>query len=135
MVSKKLKILTALTILLLYLHAYEEAVTGFPQSDVFFIWIGNAFLNQTTEAYWVSHIIWFVLLAISFLLILGGKWTLRILSIFSLVFIVELHHVIKAIIYQKLYYPGMFTALLFPILGIFYWRELIINWRKNYGRS
>lgn len=134
MVSKKLKILTAFAIALLYLHAYEETITGFPESDIFFVWIGQAFLNPTTEAYWVSHIMWFVLLAVSFLLIIGGKWTLRILSLFSLVLLVELHHVAKAILYQKLYYPGMITALVFPILGFFYWGELIKNW-GNYGRS
>jgi len=63
-------------------------------------------------------------------LILNRKYLLELLTFLGLVFIFELHHLIKAVISLS-YYPGMITGLLFPIIGFFYWKELIKNWKHK----
>jgi len=42
----------------------------------------------------------------------------------------ELWHIYKAVSVGG-YYPGLYTGLLLPIVGYFYWRELIVNLSKT----
>jgi len=69
--------------------------------------------------------IW-ILLIISYLLITNEKWQLRLMIIPGLIYIFELHHIIKSLIIWN-YYPGLITALIFPIIGFLFWKELIKN--------
>ena len=50
----------------------------------------------------------------------------------GIIFIYELHHLYKAVLTGG-YYPGLITALLFPVIGYFYWRELLKAREINYN--
>lgn len=133
MVSKKLKSITFVALGVIYLHGVEEILMGFYQNDSTMKLFGHYFNLSANEFYWISHLIWWITLPILFLLVVK-KQLFWLMVLFGIVFIVEIHHLIKAA-QAMTYYPGMLTAIFYPIIGFFYWRELIINLRKNYGRS
>ena len=126
MVSKKLKNILLLTMLLIAFHGIEENLAGFYAKDFFILYPSSFFNSIPATFYWTFHIMWWFLIVTGFLLILGGKWTLRILALFGIVYFFELHHVVKGIIAGG-YYPGMITGIAYPILGIFFWKELLKN--------
>lgn len=134
MTSKRLENLFLISLLLIYAHGLEENLTGFPYIDSFMV-IGAQYFGTTPEIfYWASHFIWWLSVPLLFLLFRKTRILLFLLTLFSLVFVTEIHHTIKAIL-AKSYYPGLITALFYPIMGYFFWDELIKNWRKKYGRS
>jgi len=131
-ISNRLKILSILSVVVVYLHFFEEIVTGFYQNDWIMKYISSFFQNINQAQYYSSHIVWILMIGPAALLVLGGKWTLRVLTLYGFFFIFELHHLIDAIRTFN-YYPGLITNIAFEIIGIFYWEELIRNWRKvNY---
>jgi hypothetical protein len=131
MISKNLRKILILTVLLIAAHGVEEVLTGFSAKD-FFIQYPSAFFKNAHELfYWTFHIMWWLLVLIAFFLILGGKKAvLIILTLFGFVYIFEIHHVIKGIVSGS-YYSGIVTGAIYPILGFFYWKELIKNWRPS----
>ena len=130
MISDKLKKLYLLAMLLIAAHGVEEYLSGFSYKDSFVFYFASLFESKEQVFYWSFHIMWWLFIPIAYLLILGGRWVLYLLSLFSVVFAFELHHVIKGILSGG-YYPGMITGFFYPILGIFFWRELVKNWRKH----
>lgn len=134
MISKKLKVLLMISIVIVYLHFFEEVVSGFYLNDWIMKYISSLFQNVNQAQYYASHVVWILMIGPAALLALGGKWTLRVLTLYGLFFIFELHHLIDAIRTLN-YYPGVITNIAFEIAGFFYWKELIRNWRKNYGRG
>ena len=134
MVSKRLKTILLLTLGIIYLHGLEEVISGFQYDDPWMIWFADFFSTKTEVFYWSFHIMWWLLIPISLLFIFGGrKWTYFLLSLFGLAYFIELHHPIKALVFSR-YYPGMITGLLYPVVGIFYWGQLIKDWR-NYAKT
>ena len=128
MVSDKLRHLFLLSLLLIYAHGVEEIVNGFQDSDSFMIYGANLF-NTTPEIfYWVSHLIWWAFLPILFLLFNKKRLGLILMTLYGFVFFIELHHPIKGLLVGS-YYPGMITAMLYPIFGIFYWKQIIKDWK------
>jgi len=128
MASHKLKRLFSLSLLLIYAHGVEEIITGFQYSDSFIVYGANLF-NTTPEIfYWVSHLVWWTSLPILFLLFSRNRLGLPLMALYGLVFFVELHHPIKGFLASR-YYPGMITALLYPIFGLFYWKRMIKDWK------
>ncbi len=67
--------------------------------------------------------IWLFLIIFLFL-ITNEKWQLRLMIIPGLIYIFELHHLWKALIAWG-YYPGLITAIAFPIVGFLFWKELL----------
>lgn len=133
MISKHLRLLFLLSLLLIAAHGVEETFTGFRHTDSFVVAFGN-FFNMTPEAfYWTFHILWWILLPSVYIFLRKSTFMLPLLTIFSIVFIFELHHVIKALMASQ-YYPGVITASFYPILGIFFYKELIKNWRLKLQR-
>lgn len=133
MVTEKLKKIFLLTLIPVYLHGIEEVYTNFPRIDSF-MQIGASYLQITSEQfYWFFHIPFWVSLPFLYILFNKKKIALFLFSLFGLFFLVELHHMVKAI-NAKGYYPGLLTSLVYPIIGIFYYKELMINLRKNYGK-
>lgn len=132
MISKKLNSLFLISLVLIYAHGLEENLTGFPQTDPFMVF-GAQYFGTTPEIfYWVSHLIWWLSVPLLFVLLKRTRILLFLLTLFSFIFVIELHHTIKAI-FAKSYYPGLITAVFYPLIGYFFWTELIKNWR-NYGR-
>ena len=131
MVSEKLKKLTFLSLLLIYAHGIEEIIMGFWKvNSMLMVW-NDRLVSIPHAVYWASHIpFWFFLIPM-FLLVLGGKWNLRVLALFGLIFVVEIHHIVSALFVTQTYYPGLITAIFYPIIGFFYWKELIHNFRHT----
>jgi len=83
--------------------------------------------------YWGFHVIWWLLLPSAYIFFRKSPILLPLLTLFSIVFAFELHHIVKAAIAGQ-YYPGMITAIFYPILGVFFYKELIQNWRFRLKR-
>lgn len=128
--TKKLQNLFLLGVLLFIAHGLEEILTGFyNDSQVAFIFGGLAKLPDMEALFLLFQImLWFTLI-ISYLFLLGPKWQLRLMFIPGLFMVYEFYHLYQAMAVGA-YYPGLVTALGFPLLGFFFWRELINN-RKN----
>jgi len=111
-------------------HGLEEYFTGFYDVDSIFYLAFKLFENMSIfqATFLLFQIMLWVLLIISYL-ILMRKWILGLLTLLGLVFVFELHHLIKALLFLG-YYPGLITAFLFPIAGFFYWKELMKMWRQ-----
>jgi hypothetical protein len=133
MISKKLKLIILLLIPVIYLHGVEEIFTGFYQRDWIMRYFSSFFQTIPQAQYYASHITWWLMIGPSLLLALGGKWRLIILTIFGIFFFVELHHLFDAL-RNFGYYPGVITSIVFEVLGILYWKELLWSWR-NYGKD
>lgn len=126
MISKKLISLLFITIPLLMLHGWEEYISKLyvvdPQNKFVF---GYLYSLSTPEAVFLMFQIMLGLgllpLIIAFC---GEKWRLRVLIILGFIYIFQLQHLAKAILVGG-YYPGLMTAFLFPIIGFFYWKELL----------
>ena len=131
MVSDKLKKITFLSLLLIFAHGIEEIIMGFWKVDSVLMTFNERLVSIPHAVYWASHIPFWLFLIPMFLLILGGKWTLRVLALFGLIFVIEIHHILGALFDTQGYYPGLITAIFYPIIGFFYWKELIRNFRKT----
>lgn len=125
MISSKLKIIFGLSIPFFIAHGLEEYSTDFYNIDSYSLFVFRPFaemsVNQAT--FLLFQIMIWLLLGISFLFLSGPKWQLRLMMLPGLVYFFELHHIIKAISVGG-YYPGVITALAFPIFVFFFWREL-----------
>jgi len=124
MIPQKLKNLFLLSILLFIVHGLEEYFTGFYNTDshVQFVFAYFAQMAPLQATFLMFQIMLWLLLIVSYLLIRGERWQLWLLLIPGIIFIYELHHFYKALTIGG-YYPGLVTALLFPIVGYLYWRE------------
>lgn len=130
MPSKKLQRLFLVSLVIIYLHGFEEILTGFQYHDSFIAFGANKVGTTPEVYYWVSHITFWIALPLLYFVFKNGKAGLVLAGIFGLIFIVEFHHLIKgALSFQ--YYPGMITALFYPILGFFFWRQLIKDWKAS----
>lgn len=130
MISNRLKNLFYLSVALIYFHALEEVLTGFPSSDSFTI-IGSKIFGTTPEIfYWVLHGVWLLGVPLIFILARKSKLLSSLMALFGAVFIVEFHHLIKALLRVN-YYPGMITAFLYPVVGMFYWKQLLADSHKT----
>jgi len=129
MMTQKLKNIFLISVILFIAHGAEELATGLYNVDSHVKFMFGFVENLTSihAAFWIFQIMLWLILIISYLLILGPKWQLRLMFVPGLVFIYELHHIYKAIIVGG-YYPGLITALLFPVVAFFFWKELIKNY-------
>lgn len=124
----KLNKLFLISLVLIYLHGLEEIVTGYQLTDSFMVYFASIFNTSTEKFYWVSHTVWWVSLPVLYLLLSKTKYAFHLLSLYGLVFFLEVHHLAKAILSLS-YYPGMGTAFFYPIFGVFYWRQILQDWR------
>ena len=128
MITNKLKTIFGISTLLFIAHGLEEIVFGFATNDshVAFMFGKLATLPTMQALFIIFQITLWFLLIVSYLLLLGPKWQLRLLYVLGLVFIYELHHLYKAIDIGS-YYPGLVTAMPLYIIGFFFWKELLKN--------
>lgn len=125
MVTNKLKIIFGLSIPLFVAHGIEEFATHFYDIDAHdqaIFGLLNSLSNHGAT-FVTFQIMFWLLLVISFLLILGEKWQFRVLALAGVVYIYELHHIIKAV-ESWAYYPGLYTAIIFPFIAVLFWKEL-----------
>lgn len=106
------------------LHGIEEFVTHFYDIDahdqlIFGTLSGMSVHGATFVTFQVM--LW-LLLVVSFLLLLGPKYQFNLLATAGFIYIYELHHIFKAISVGG-YYPGLYTSLAFPVIAYFFWKE------------
>ncbi len=128
--TRKLQKLFLLSIPLFIVHGVEEILTGFYNIDshAAFLFGGLAKLPNMQALFVLFQIMLWLVLVISYLLLLGPKWQLRLMFVPGLIFIYELHHLYKAIEVGG-YYSGLITALAFPAIGFFFWKELLQSYK------
>lgn len=131
MISDKLKKILLLGLVLIYAHGAEEILFGFWKVDSVLMTWNDSLISIPQAVYYASHIAWWLLLIPIALLAMGGKWALRGLALFGIVWFIEIHHVLGAIFVTHVYYPGIATAILYPVVGIFYYKELIQNFSRQ----
>lgn len=133
MISSRLKNLFLIGILLFIAHGMEEYFTGFlsGNGDPIFNFIFRPFEGMSPEeaTFVMFQLMFWSSLIMIFLLLSGKKWALTVLVLPGIIYVVEAHHLIEAAIHRA-YYPGMVTALFFPVLAFFYWKELLKQLRS-----
>lgn len=132
MISKKLKIIFLISIPLFVVHGVEEYFTGFYNVDAWDQSIFQPFMSLSVHQamFATFQIMFWLLLAVSFLLVVGGRWQFRLLAVLGIIYVFELHHVFKALLVGG-YYPGLITALAFPFIAFFFWKEYLKNLSLN----
>ena len=129
MISTKLKTIFAISIPLFIAHGVEEILTGFYTLDQWDEWIfGLLPFTSVHEAMFVTfQVMLWLTLVVGLLMLQSERMRLYVLGVAGVVYLFELHHIVKAILAGG-YYPGLITALLFPPLAYFFWKE----WVRNY---
>ncbi len=131
MISSRLKTIFAVSIPVFIMHGIEEFKMHFydidSHSGAIFGTLSS--LSNHGATFVTFQIMLWLLLIVSLLLLVGGRWQFYTFSIIGLVYVYELHHVIKAISVGG-YYPGLYTSLAFPVIGFLFWREWL-NVYKN----
>ena len=130
--SRKLKIIFSIIVLLFILHGLEEYFTGFYEVNRQFLYVFNPLFSMSVQqaTFLLFQIsLWSTLIFFA-LLITSEKWRIRLMIIPGVIVFYEVHHIIEAFIIGG-YYPGLITAVILPILGIFFWKELLANFRSN----
>ena len=124
--SNKLKNFFLISIGLFIAHGVEEYFTGFYNLDKWDEWIFGLlpFVSIHQAMFATFQVMFWLLLIVALLLLTDKKWQFRLLSLLGVIYLFELHHVIKAVLAFS-YYPGLITSLGFPILAYFYWKELL----------
>jgi hypothetical protein len=130
--SKKLKKLFSIIVLLSILHGLEEYFTGFYEIDPQFLYIFNPLFSMSIQqaTFLLFQVLFWLILILFALLISSEKMRIRLMVIPGVIVFYEVHHIIEAFISGS-YYPGLVTAIILPILGVFFWKELLINFRSN----
>ncbi len=127
MISSKIKNIFLFSIPLFIAHGTEEYFTGFYKVDD--IIFGHLRQEAAQPAFLTLQIIWWVMLIITGLKLITSKWAFRIMIFVGLVYIFEIHHLIHAFV-LKAYYPGVITALVFPLVAFLFWKEMIRIYRN-----
>lgn len=124
MITKTLKTIFAVSVPVFIAHGIEEFLTHFYDIDSHDQAIFGLFSSLSTHGamFVVFQIMFLLLLIISLLLLMGNKWQFYTLSLIGIVYVYELHHIIKAISVGG-YYPGLYTSLAFPVLAVLFWKE------------
>src|SRR3990167_941357 len=132
MISKKLKTIFYISIPIFITHGLEEIFNGFYNID----WSTKlviGFLNEMSvpQATFIVFqvMIWLTFIVFAFL-IASEKWRLRLMILPGIIYIFEFHHIWKTLESWS-YYPGVITAIVFPFIAFFFWKELLKNWKNH----
>lgn len=114
----------------LTLHGIEEIWTGFYALDSFSLTVFGPLLGMSSaqSTFIVFQVMLWLMFLICYLLLFTERWRFLPLGILGFFLFFELHHVVKAILIGG-YYPGMITALILPIIGMYYWKALVFSIR------
>lgn len=130
MISRKLRRIFIFSIPIFMAHGIEEYLTGFYDSDPISVFVFKPFSGMAVSqaTFGVFQIMVWILLVVSALL-LSKSWQWRLVLIPGIIYLFEIHHLIEAIVRWS-YYPGSLTAIAFPILAFFFWKEFFQAFRS-----
>lgn len=132
MISQKLKTIFCISIPVFIAHGLEEIFNGFYNVDWSFkLVFGSLETMSVPQATFIVFqvMIWLAFIVFAFL-IASEKWRLRLMILPGLIYIFELHHIWKTL-ESGSYYPGVITAIAFPVIGFLFWKELLKNWKNH----
>jgi hypothetical protein len=124
MISSRLKKIFVLSIPIFIIHEVEEFVTGFWKIDPFTDFVARLFPDKNLAIFTIFNLELIIFMIFVALALKSPRWQLRMFTVFGLVYLFELSHVVRLFVDFK-YYPGMITAFLSLIAGFFFWKELI----------
>ncbi len=128
MISQKFKTYFLIAIIIFILHGLEEYATQFYAIDKsYLITIGS--INTSGSTFLIYQFILWALLGLVYILVVRGKWSKILSVIVGLTLFFELQHLYEVALTGK-YYPGAYTAILFPIIAFFFWKELLKSYKK-----
>ncbi|MBI4086738.1 HXXEE domain-containing protein [Candidatus Kaiserbacteria bacterium] len=129
--TPKLQKLFLVAIPLFVAHGLEEIFTGFAlvNSHVTFVFGWLTALPTMQAVFTTFQVTIWLLLIVAYLLILGSRWQIRVMTVLGIIFVYELHHVYEAVAVGG-YAPGLITAFALYAIGFFFWRELIKHYRN-----
>jgi len=127
-ISNKLRKIFIFSIQIFIIHEFEEFITGFWKVDPFTSFIAKLFPDKNLAVFTIFNLELIIFMVVIALALKSPKWQLRMFTLFGLLYFFELSHVFRLLTTFE-YYPGMITAFLSLIVGFFYWKELIQNWR------
>lgn len=122
MISKKLKVLYLISIIMVFIHGIEEYFTGLYTFDSFY----TSFAHPRLVFVIIILILCNGFLALSYIAIQKGKFSLSFSVVLGVLLLYEFQHIIVSISHRD-YTPGLITALSFPVLSILFWKELLLN--------
>jgi len=124
MITSKIKVIFGISVFSFILHGIEEISTNFYDFDPISLTVFGPLSSLSSNAsnFIVFQAMLWLLLIFSFFLLLGEKWRFYTITVIGVIYILEIHHIFKAILTNE-YYPGLYTSLVFPILGFFFWKE------------
>lgn len=123
MISQKLKNIFVFSIIFFIAHGVEEFLTGFYNVDKSFLLTVGKISNNLSLAFILYQIILWLLLLLAYFFVKKNKWVLPISITLIVLMILELQHLYETLIIGK-YYPGTYTAVIFPIIAFLFWKEL-----------
>lgn len=129
MITARLKTIFGLSIPLFIMHGIEEIMTGFYAVDAWdqFLFTPFATLTPHGVMFVTFQVMLWLTLVIGFLMLQSERVRLYLLGVAGLVYLFEVHHIVKAVLVGG-YYPGLVTAFVFIPLAFVFWRE----WVRNY---
>lgn len=130
MISQKLKTIFIISIPVFVAHGLEEYFNDFYSVDWSFKFVFGFLetMSVPQATFLVFQImIWLAFIVFAFL-IASEKWRLRLMMLPGIIYIFELHHIWKTFESWG-YYPGVITAIAFPIIGFLFWKELVKNFQ------
>ena len=126
--KKKLQNLFLLAISLMLLHVIEQWLFGFETAfaDVEKIFVSfQGLFDNPDKAFLVLiatfSIVW---MATIWFLLCGGRWQAMAPALFGVIFLLEIHHPIRALTAGG-YYPGTRTGVLMFLLGIVLFKDAV----------
>lgn len=118
----KLQRYTIIALPLFFLHTLEEYYFGFIETDISIRWLSSIFDVSRASAHWtVQVLVAMYLLSLVFFRPARKVWYF----ILGIIFVVEIHHLWETL--TSGYAPGFWTAIPLVMLGVLFWRELLIT--------
>lgn len=111
------------------IHAVEEYITGFYHVDPIIAFVAAHMQSISQSIFLTLQFMWWILLIVVALLITSKRGQVIVMVLLGLVLIFEFQHLVHAVVVRG-YYPGLITALGFPVIAFLYLKELTYLWRK-----
>ncbi len=130
MITPKLKTIFYISIPVFIAHEIEEFITGFWKIDPLTASVANLFSSKNLAVFTIFNIELILFMIVIALALKSEKWQLRMFTLFGLVYLFELSHVVRLLSTFE-YYPGMITAFASLVVGFFFWKELLQNYKTR----
>jgi hypothetical protein len=125
----QLKTTFAVSIPIFILHGLEEYFTGFYKVDASYQYLLKLVdINNSPPVFLIYQVMLCCLLIIIYF-ISEKAWAKWLMVLVGVIFIAEAQHLMITFT-SGAYYPGTFSSVALLIIGFFFWKQLIINFKR-----